>query len=370
MAKRTARSTKPSIALRRFIKSKKSWEISLEGSTCKTRDGKAAPKSKTHPSFEQALDAYVLQVWSKLWEGYVEEVKPGRPSPTLPVPAQDVADLATQRARLRSLLETADLSKHAAAILACAKPGVALRLRRMDESDLAVGVSRFGGRPDLPPGTPWPTRVEKKTRDNPERLRPLDFVAQFRLEEIAPLDEAGLLPKSGLLSFFVLGDYDADSSTEPDYLSVCKVIHTAAGKKLERTSPPASLERTWNGERITDPYLAHAVEAFPILTLPPADNRPFEKRLTPAERDRWFEAVDQPFEAWRRTLFPGARGTHLLGYRSRDTDREPQEILFFQCETDLSTQMRWGDADFLYYWITPKALAKADFDAVTSNYAD
>ncbi len=349
------------------------WEIALEGPVCRTREGNigasAKATDKPHGSTELALEAYQQQVSGKLWSGFVEQVAPGSPSPPMPVLAD--SDVPAQRAHLRALLDEADLSPHADALDACLKPAIALRLRRVDENDLPVGGSRFGGRPDLPPGTPWPVFTEKKTRDRPARSRPLDFVAQFRLEEITAHDLAGTLPRTGLLSFFVLGDYDADSSAEPDYLSVCRVVYHRGEGPLERTAPPSGAGRTWKGRRTSEPYLAHAVEAFPIVTLPPSEHRAFMKlRLTDDENERFFERVRQPFSRWFSRRFPGIRGNRLLGYRGRDQDREPGQILLLQSETDYSAQMTWGDADFLYYWITPAALASGKFDTVTSNYAD
>ncbi len=370
---RSLKSATLGIPTRRFVKPGRSptlWEISLDGTTCRTRDGAAgAPKETTHPSPEQALQDYVTQVSSKLWGGHVEQVAARSPSPALPVLGP--ADVATQRAHLRSLLDRAQLSHRADAVDACLKPAIALRLRRIDQSDLPIGASRFGGCPDLPPKTVWPSRTDKATRDRPKRERPLDFVGQLRLEDIAPHDEAGLLPRAGLLSFFVLADYDSDDANEPDYLSVCRVLHHPVGVPLERTAAPSGAGRIRNGERIAEPYLAHAIEFFPIVTLPPSESRRFKKlRLTDAESDRFFEEVREPFNVWRSRRFPGIRGTHLLGYRDRDNDREPKQILLMQCESDYSTQLVWGTADFLYYWIAPAALAKARFDSVTSNYAD
>lgn len=80
-----------------------------------------------------------------------------------------------------------------------------------------LGNSRFGGLPDAPPGFAWPThRIEAPTpsqafvdasRDSISLLPSdgvvsLQFVAQINLSQVAPFDEEGVLPKSGLLLFF------------------------------------------------------------------------------------------------------------------------------------------------------------------------
>lgn len=65
--------------------------------------------------------------------------------------------------------------------------------------------TRFGGRPDVPPGFVWPT-FKGKRYDGEIKVRPLTFLAQFDCGELAPYDSEHLLPDHGLLSFF----YDVD----------------------------------------------------------------------------------------------------------------------------------------------------------------
>ena len=68
--------------------------------------------------------------------------------------------------------------------------------------DLPAGSSKFGGRPDVPAGFVWPV-FETKTFDGEEgKPRPLAFLAQFDCARRAELDPEGLLPRTGLLSFF------------------------------------------------------------------------------------------------------------------------------------------------------------------------
>ena len=60
------------------------------------------------------------------------------------------------------------------------------------EPDLPLASTRLGGRPDLPPSTSWPGFEEE----------PMAFVAQVNLADVSPLDERGVLPPGGLVSFF------------------------------------------------------------------------------------------------------------------------------------------------------------------------
>lgn len=68
----------------------------------------------------------------------------------------------------------------------------AIHVSKVQASDQPVGCSRFGGLPDVPPGSAWPHWGD----------RPLGFLAQIRCEELAACDSAHLLPASGILYFF------------------------------------------------------------------------------------------------------------------------------------------------------------------------
>lgn len=73
--------------------------------------------------------------------------------------------------------------------------------------EAGVGATRFGGRPDVPADFVWPVFRTATYEDDEEKDRPLTFLAQFQCAELAAWDVAGLLPKTGLLSFF----YEMDS---------------------------------------------------------------------------------------------------------------------------------------------------------------
>jgi hypothetical protein len=94
---------------------------------------------------------------------------------------------------------------HAESLSSLAAGSWRIATNRVGLEDLKIGQSRFGGVPDLPPHTEWPTRDD----------RPLAFLAQINLTEIA----AAALPGTGWLLFF----YDCFSGG-------LSVIHFAAAK--------------------------------------------------------------------------------------------------------------------------------------------
>lgn len=82
-----------------------------------------------------------------------------------------------------------------------------IKLNIEGEADEAVGRSRFGGVPDVPAGFIWPLFETDTFDDETVKPRPLSFIAQFNCRELAAYDTEGLLPKTGVLSFF----YETDS---------------------------------------------------------------------------------------------------------------------------------------------------------------
>ena len=70
-----------------------------------------------------------------------------------------------------------------------------------------VGATKFGGRPDVPADFKWAYYEGEDYLDETPKKRPLSFIAQFDLSEIAKYDTDHLLPQTGLLSFF----YECDT---------------------------------------------------------------------------------------------------------------------------------------------------------------
>lgn len=85
-----------------------------------------------------------------------------------------------------------------------------------------VGRSHWWGAPDLPEDVPYPyvmvddTQVVMGSNGMPKRdihgnviiehgedyPEPLTFICQIRMEDVAPFDKEGLLPRKGMLYFF------------------------------------------------------------------------------------------------------------------------------------------------------------------------
>ena len=63
--------------------------------------------------------------------------------------------------------------------------------------------SKWWGAPDLPAGSPYPVLP----LDEEDDCEPLTFLCQIRCEDLAEVDNEGLLPHEGMLYFFAAVDY-------------------------------------------------------------------------------------------------------------------------------------------------------------------
>src|SRR6188472_2057982 len=94
---------------------------------------------------------------------------------------------------LRELIHQHQLERWEEKIISLAKPAIAIQKQLIrNEDDIPLGASKIGGNPDLPQGVEWSFYQDK----------PLTFIAQFKLSEIAPFDVEKILPERGMLYFF------------------------------------------------------------------------------------------------------------------------------------------------------------------------
>jgi uncharacterized protein YwqG len=217
---------------------------------------------------------------------------------------------------------------------------------------LPIGASRFGGLPDLPAGTPWPDRDGV----------PMEFVAQLRLADVAPLDPLARLPGGGSLAFFYNSQW-ASSDMEPD-ARCAAVIYVPDGVALERTPPPRV---EFQGEYDSTPRLAPFLHGLATLRFVPYTSIPggISPYIQGPLRDMW-----QDFTAYNNAAYePPGPANHLLGYidgqdyagaHKHGTDDQ----LLLQVDSDDAAEFQWGDCDRLYFVVTKAELAARDFSNV------
>ena len=226
---------------------------------------------------------------------------------------------------------------------------------------LLSAPANSGGAPDVAADFEWPQWND----------RPLDFLAQINLEEVAPFDIENVLPASGLLSFF----YEIE---EPDYTDVStpgswSVLNFSA-TNLQRAQVERDTE--FSTARMNFSVGWSSVSTFDI---PPE-----------IEDGDWrFDCVVSPCPPVERRLY---QGHQMLGYgspvisdaawyaevRSREHKigeafsaavrgdvgfaETQQWILLFQLDSDDELNTMWGDVGTLFFMIRKTDLAARDFD--------
>ena len=131
-----------------------------------------------------------------------------RPRFAGPIPRDIRGQLLFEQARLMS--EAASAAGLPPDVIDRSLPAVRVR-SCISPSRIRVGASRFGGRPDLPTGYPWPQH----------QGTPMAFLAQLRCEELSAALAAGDVPADGLLVVFVaMEPFDGTMVTEQAHLAV------------------------------------------------------------------------------------------------------------------------------------------------------
>lgn len=276
-------------------------------------------------------------------------------------------------------------------ILALGRRGTTLDLRAggaVAEEEVGLGATKVGGFPDLPEGAAWP-RGEGRGGPlppgvPPRRGRPLSFLAQVNLAEVATVSPTDFLPREGILHFF----YDALGQPwgyDPADRGAWRVLLSPVGP-LSRRKPPEDLapEGRFSGrgaavvERFdlpepgsevilplglsgaeADAYAdffyadrADREEAGPrhrLLGLPDPvhpDHMRFQVQMVSSGVYMGGSGGPAPTPELVADLAPGAERWHLL----------------LQLDSDAEAGMEWGDVGRLYFWAAPDALDPWGFE--------
>ena len=181
--------------------------------------------------------------------------------------------------KLVNAIAELELQTIAKSLLSWARPIVGIETESVaSEDQIAIGSSKFGGRPDMPHSMPWPV-CERG---------PLGFAAQISFAEISNSIAAAHheLPKSGMLLFFVFDDHEngiqpgvvtrkGDKYEEIQGLS--KVVYIGEKEGLHRRDPPAEAVE---GNRGVSPC---RLKMFDAIDIPVAEDTEDEALITHSE---------------------------------------------------------------------------------------
>ena len=137
---------------------------------------------------------------------------------------------------IRVALRAAGLERLAEVADRLTLPAIRIEPTMVDEDTIPVGASKLGGRPDLPPDMAWPERDGK----------PLGFLAQFNLAEVAPYDVEKALPPSGVLYFcydFAAAPWGLYGEDRGKWIVRYSSLKPQSLRRIEWPAPPPLLHR-------------------------------------------------------------------------------------------------------------------------------
>lgn len=255
---------------------------------------------------------------------------------------------------------------------------IRMKARSTQEGTLAIGTTKIGGQPDMPPDIAWPAWDE----------RPLAFIAQINLSQIASYDSEHMLPTTGMLYFFY--DEQFDYPPKPECWRV--LYDTGECSRLRRLDFPLDLEMR---------FASCAIDFSTEITLPPFES-PYIEQLglsystaynpaaTPERRmeaEAYQSLLNYLDTQYDRRMIHRVLGhpdpiqgdmmlecqmfTHGLTWKDyqqndpRITGLQRDSLqwrLLLQIDSDNNAEMMWGDVGRIYYWIPEDALIAREFD--------
>jgi uncharacterized protein (TIGR02996 family) len=251
--------------------------------------------------------------------------------------------------RLLERLAGAGLAELRDRVLRLARPALRMKKGAAGGRKIAVGASKIGGLPDLPPGFRWPRGADCRATYNDDTAgvdRLAGFVAQVNCAETADTLAGRDLPEAGVLSFFCFQDIENDN---PDVIGA-KAVYFPDPARLARAEPPGELTE---GNGVIRPRRLTFEET---LDLPEAHSGPWAGELTP-DPGADYDVLD---------YFRALNFENLLGYGRSTTGGDPTPskrsrhliVLENAAGCRLHIQLRRDD------------LAARNFDKITLNWVD
>jgi len=261
-------------------------------------------------------------------------------------PAQSFAQ---KRAEAETLIRQHAPARLQEPLINLLRPAIALSATRTDDALIPLGASKFGGAPDVPADFEWPMWNEK----------PLGFLAQINLEEVAPFDVENQLPPSGLLSFF----YDlidqpwgshSDKGSWAVHLFEMETLRRAEEQKTGREIYCCSLQFS---SRIDLPdYIQRGRSLTEV-------EEPFGSYY---EIEKGREQPDKRHQLLGTALVLQGEMQAVCEMESKAQPYSEEDggdwTLLLQVDSDKSLGVSWGDVGLLYFWIRRQDLAAQQFE--------
>lgn len=295
---------------------------------------------------------------------------------------------------LEAIVSAPELRQVSEKLRQLVRPTIRFHATRTEESALALGISKFGGYPDLPEGLSWPVSLHTQkwfARDVSAEIA-LPFLAQLTCSELKPYDSSGLLPNEGRLYFFYAGCqqatlYDDDGGAHVEFMydgsSLFRTLWWPdESTLLQRQTPPANLVTNVKMENGTYPACSLRFETE--CTLPGVETCWIGEPGDVLTDEEWEIYAELCHEA---TVFP----RHLFlghsddsqpyaiegGYQMVRSEFWPELVpiaaskaeqqtnrLLLQIDADDATGMWFGRGGPVYFGIRDQDLRNRDFSKV------
>ena len=244
-------------------------------------------------------------------------------------------------------------------------------------------ASKIGGNPAVPKDFTWPEYTGEEYGGE-IRSRPLSFMAQINLKDAAPHDKEGLLPKTGILSFF----YDMVTMKwgfDPADKGCARVFYFPDESGLSPVSLPEGIDEEMLVPELEIDFEKHISLPYPedfysddfdwedyeemceklgyefdemgdvtkLLGYPDVIQNPMEEECETVTRGYYQggpEDVKKISQAEKDDIKNKAKEWTLL-FQMGTIEAEEKEIMF-------------GDCGHIYFWIKKSDLADRNFDNI------
>ncbi len=223
-----------------------------------------------------------------------------------------------------------------------------------NENNIAIGQTKFGGSPDLPP--------DIKIRDdlNPD----LTFILQVNLAEISQFDINNRLPKSGMLYLFSGFMYRSNFAYYDGDMSLLRRDYDFNDKQIE----PASVKFKIGWD-------LPGMESLFYSIFDDYDNIDEIYYSNMEDETKFFghpQIIQNDYMAIQAESHYG-KNPNIRSYRIIDDKDELIRIykkwrLFFQLHEEMDIGLMLGDCGSQYYWISEEDLRNSNFDKIYHEF--
>ena len=243
------------------------------------------------------------------------------------------------------------------------KPEIRIKLNQVNESEIKIGQSKIGGRPDVPENFEWPTDSKGKH---------LVFLAQFNFEEIS--NEEIDLPQQGMLYFFYSEDQEFWGYSK-EGSDAYRTIFVSTALNLKRAETPKTIKRITDGC-----FKSCKISFLNAYGLPNWEHDFVRSHIENGrESDSYFYITVG--EEYQTKLF--GHSNNIQGVMEFECEMIDQGYtwdnlneattksikakqynwnLLFQLDSEEAAEMMWGDVGRLYFWIKKEDLESRRFD--------